>query len=92
METVIDEQTWVLFEYQNKKSLTDAIVKFKEMHFNSITIREHALKFSKQRFENEIKEFVDSKYLLFKGGINKYFVFLLIFFQDINSSNIFNEE
>ena len=44
-----------------------AIKKFEQSTFNYKEIREHALKFSKQRFEMEIKKFVEEKYSDFKS-------------------------
>ena len=65
-ETVVDGVTGVHFEEQNVKSLSKAIEKFETLKFNPQEIREHSLKFSKERFEKEIKEFVNEKYEIFK--------------------------
>jgi hypothetical protein len=45
-----------------------AIEKFEKEYnsFNAKKIREHALKFSKERFEKEIEAFVNEKYEIFK--------------------------
>jgi len=67
-ETVIDNVTGVHFEEQTIESLLNAIQKFENNceNFNAEEIRKHALKFSKERFEKEIKEFVEEKYEIFK--------------------------
>ena len=65
-ETVIDGLTGVHFQEQKVNDLLEAIEKFENLEFNPTQIREHALKFSKERFEKEIKEFVDEKYEIFR--------------------------
>jgi glycosyltransferase involved in cell wall biosynthesis len=62
METVAEGKTGVFFREQTVQSLKDAILYFETQEFNSKEIREHALQFSKERFEREIKAFVDEKY------------------------------
>ncbi|GAA4109786.1 glycosyltransferase family 4 protein [Aquimarina addita] len=61
-ETVIHEKTGILFNKQEVGSLKDAVLYFEEKEFNHEQIREHALKFSKERFEKEFKFFVETKY------------------------------
>jgi glycosyltransferase involved in cell wall biosynthesis len=63
LETVIEGKTGVFFKEQTAKSLKAAILYFETLKFNPKEIREHALQFSKERFESEIKAFVDEKYL-----------------------------
>ncbi|HIP35874.1 MAG TPA: glycosyltransferase family 4 protein [Crocinitomix sp.] len=65
-ETVIDKVTGIHFEEQTVTSLLNAIDRFEDLEFNSKKIREHALKFSKERFEKKIEEFVNEKYEIFK--------------------------
>ena len=67
LETVIDGKTGLFFKEQNVQSLLDAIARFEIMQFDPKVIHQNALQFSKERFEKEIKEFVETKYLLFKG-------------------------
>jgi glycosyltransferase involved in cell wall biosynthesis len=62
LETVIEGKTGVFFKEQTAQSLKEAILYFETQTFNPKEIREHALQFSKERFENEIKAFVDEKY------------------------------
>ena len=67
LETVINRKTGVFFNEQTVDSILGAIQIFEESTFNYKEIREHALKFSKQRFEMEIKKFVEEKYSEFKN-------------------------
>lgn len=62
LETVINGKTGVFFKEQTADSLKEAINLFETLKFNPKEIREHALQFSKERFESEIKAFVDEKY------------------------------
>jgi glycosyltransferase involved in cell wall biosynthesis len=62
LETVVKDKTGVFFKEQSVQSLKEAILNFATLEFNPKEIREHALKFSKERFEREIKAFVDEKY------------------------------
>jgi glycosyltransferase involved in cell wall biosynthesis len=63
LETVADGKTGIFFKEQTAKSLKDAVLYFETQKFNSKEIREHTLQFSKERFEREIKAFVDEKHL-----------------------------
>ena len=65
-ETVIDGVTGIHFQEQTVAELLKAIEKFEQTTFHPIQIREHALKFSKERFEKEIEAFVNEKYEIFK--------------------------
>ncbi len=69
-ETVVDGVTGVHFANQREESLLQAITRFEKIaeSFNPIAIREHALQFGRDRFENEIKLFVEKKYEIFKSG------------------------
>ncbi|ADV46668.1 glycosyltransferase family 4 protein [Nitratifractor salsuginis] len=61
-ETVIDGETGVHFKEQTVEDLLKAIERFESLKFDPVRIREHALKFSKVRFEKEIENFVNAKY------------------------------
>lgn len=61
VDTVIDGETGVFFDNQNIESLNNAINKFELMTFDAETIVKHAAQFSTERFEREIKAFVDEK-------------------------------
>ncbi len=58
-ETVIDGKTGVLFDNYSVEGLIEAIRKFEKMKLNKNDLTDQASKFSKERFEREIKEFVD---------------------------------
>ncbi len=62
-ESVINGKTGILFDGQNPKSIKKAVLKFEEQKnsFDSEIIRKHAEKFSRQIFENNIKNFVSNK-------------------------------
>jgi glycosyltransferase involved in cell wall biosynthesis len=66
LETVVEHKTGVFFNEQNAASLQRAVQQFELVTFNPETIREHALQFSTQRFEKEMKAFVDAKWQEFK--------------------------
>lgn len=61
-DTVVDGITGIFFEQQNIISLNHAIDKFETMTFDSVSISKHASKFSTERFEKEIKAFVEDKW------------------------------
>ena len=67
-ETVIDGVTGVHFQEQTVSSLLKAVNKFENIYesLDFKQIRKHAEKFSKERFEKEIEEFVNKKYEIFK--------------------------
>ena len=67
--TVINEVTGILYDEQNTGSLNHAIEKFETMTFNADEISRHASKFSAERFEKEVKEFVDKKWKKFSKNI-----------------------
>jgi glycosyltransferase involved in cell wall biosynthesis len=67
LETVVEHKTGVFFNEQNAASLQRAVQQFELVTFNPETIREHALQFSTQRFEKEMKAFVDAKWQEFKN-------------------------
>ncbi|MEO0255215.1 MAG: glycosyltransferase [candidate division WOR-3 bacterium] len=59
LDTVIDGETGVFFEHQNKDSLIEAILKFEKLKFDKDVLVKNALRFSKERFREEIKEFIN---------------------------------
>lgn len=63
LETVHENKTGIFFPQQNSASLIQAVEKFEEMeyHFDPHVIREHAQRFSRQRFQSEFKRFVQEK-------------------------------
>ena len=71
-ETVIDGESGLYFMEQNTKELLAAVAKFEQNYdkFEPTKIRENSLKFSRARFESEIKSYVEKKYEEFKDGLN----------------------
>lgn len=62
LETVVAGKTGVFFEEQDWGDLSKAVVEFKSTKFDARLIRAHAEKFSKEVFEKNIKEYVESKW------------------------------
>ena len=60
-ETVIEGETGEFFNIQSKESILNVIENFDYKKYNSSAVREHALKFSTERFKKEIKVFVEEK-------------------------------
>ena len=71
-ETVLDGESGLYFMEQNTKELLAAVAKFEQNYdkFEPVKIRENSLKFSRARFETEIKSYVEKKYEEFKDGQN----------------------
>lgn len=67
-ETVLDGITGIHFYDQNVEDLLQAVRRFEEEqeHLLPKNIRNHALKFGRERFENEIRGFVAEKYAIFE--------------------------
>jgi glycosyltransferase involved in cell wall biosynthesis len=58
LETVIDGVTGVFFSPQTSEALSLAITKSETMEWDHTRIREHAEKFSKEKFQASILEFI----------------------------------
>jgi glycosyltransferase involved in cell wall biosynthesis len=58
LETVVDGVTGIFFSPQTPEALNQAIKQFEKMEWNSEKIREHAEKFSKKIFQEDIQEFI----------------------------------
>lgn len=61
LETVISDKTGVFFKKQTVESLVDAIDRFNHLTFDPVEVRNNALRFSTERFEQEISAFVSEK-------------------------------
>lgn len=62
LETVIDGETGFFFQEQTPESLIQAINSFEnQKQLNSTKIRQHAEKFSKERFKEEMLSYVEEK-------------------------------
>ncbi len=68
-ETVIDGKTGILFNEQTVEDIKDAIKRFEKIEdtFNHKEITEHTRKFSRQIFEQNMKNYVDEKIEQFFG-------------------------
>lgn len=58
-EYIADGKNGILFDRQNKESLSDALKRFSGIKFDKQYIIKSAQKFSKKRFIDEIKEFIE---------------------------------
>lgn len=61
LETVISEKTGVFYHQQTVESLIDAVHRFNHLEFDPVEVRNNALRFSTERFEQEISSFVAEK-------------------------------
>nr|WP_233188647.1 glycosyltransferase [Tenacibaculum sp. SG-28] len=61
LETVIENKTGVFFNKQHADAIVSAVEVFETKEFSPTLIRENALRFSKDRFEKELKVFVEEK-------------------------------
>jgi len=64
LETVIEGETGLFFYKQDYKDLIDVIETFESNsgRFDCYKIRENSLKFSRERFESDLKKFIEEKY------------------------------
>ena len=62
-ETVVDGKTGVLFSEQTTHSIIDAVKKLEDINnkLNYSEISQHAEKFSRKKFEDTIREYVNEK-------------------------------
>lgn len=65
LETIVENKTGIFFDFLNEESLLEAIKKIDTIKWNPDEIRKHALTFSKEKFQKEIKEFVKEKVKFF---------------------------
>lgn len=72
LETVREDISGLYFMEQNIRELLATVDKFEQSYdkFEPIKIRENSLKFSRIRFESEIKSYVEKKYEEFKERQN----------------------
>lgn len=61
LETVVDKKTGLFFYQQNEMEVIKAIKSFQDITFNYRLLRSEALKFSEQRFKEEINIFISHK-------------------------------
>ena len=62
-ETVVDGKTGILFKEQTTDSIIEAVKRFEKSSasLNYSEINQHAEKFSRKKFEHNIKEYVNEK-------------------------------
>jgi glycosyltransferase involved in cell wall biosynthesis len=61
LETVEDGATGLFFQESTVENLCQAVKEFDQKHFDKTKIREQALRFSKERFKQEMKTHIESK-------------------------------
>lgn len=66
-ETVTDKETGLLFNHQTEKSIIDAVTTFEKLEFDPTVVRQNAMRFSKERFEKELNDFVTEEYSRFRA-------------------------
>jgi len=69
-ETVIENVTGKFFNKQTVEDLADVLRNFDARQFNPKIIREHAEKFSTERFKNEIKNFIKEECEKFRNNFD----------------------
>ncbi|MDO8490008.1 MAG: glycosyltransferase [bacterium] len=62
LETVIENVTGTFFYDQDAPALIDAILRLKPEQFNPQHIREHAVRYSSNRFKKEIGDYISKKW------------------------------
>ncbi len=62
LETVIEGKTGTFFDEQTWEALADKVIRFKPEKFDPLEIRQFALGFSKERFKQEMKDFVEKSW------------------------------
>lgn len=65
LETVVPGKSGLFFNSLSPESLEDAIDKFKQMQFNKFFLTEHAEKFSRERFKEQLEDFIMKKWTEF---------------------------
>lgn len=71
VETIVDGKTGVFFDQQSVASLVDAIKEFEHYRFDPLAIRAHADKFSRERFLQEMGDFVQDEWMRFTNEVFK---------------------
>ncbi len=58
LEIIKENEDGIFFDRQTGDSLIDAIGRFQSMKFDPVLIRKHAMRFDKERFKEEIRNFI----------------------------------
>lgn len=61
LETVVDKVTGVFFKEQSIESTVQGIMEFEKLRLDTQKIYEHAMKFSRERFKEEIKKMIKER-------------------------------
>ena len=70
-ETVVEGLTGEFFEEQIWEELADCMLRFDERRYNPSAIKAHAEQFSRERFEREMRAFVEAQWEAHQGGRRK---------------------
>lgn len=70
-ETVIPGKTGVFFYHQTWEALLDTLLHFDERAWDPTRIREHALRFSADRFKAQMRRYVEDRYEEFQRGLQQ---------------------
>lgn len=66
LETIVENETGLFFDEPTHESLSEKLIEFEKMiknkNFDRQRIKEHAQKFSKERFKKEFEDFVRTKW------------------------------
>jgi glycosyltransferase involved in cell wall biosynthesis len=62
LDSVVNGLTGIFFSEQTVTSLTSAIERFEEMHFNPESIHRHARQFSKRHFQEKLLSIISDEY------------------------------
>ena len=65
LESVVENETGILFNNENAEDINLAIEKLKKIQINPEKIREHARKFSKENFKKQFSEYLELEYKKF---------------------------
>ena len=60
LETIVEGVTGTFFYDQDAPALIDAVLRFRPEDYNPRVIRDHALRYSTERFKREIKDYIES--------------------------------
>ncbi len=61
LETVNENDSGLFFYKQTPNAILSAVSEFEKREFDPVNVRKNSFKFSKERFENEFKNYVDLK-------------------------------
>jgi glycosyltransferase involved in cell wall biosynthesis len=68
-ETIKAGETGEFFSMESQESLQGVLKSFDHSKYDPQLIRQHALKFSKENFKKQVREFVEGEYGEFKKGV-----------------------